>query len=795
MKSSSTSAPRRASVDAQSGLSASSSSLFSDVSWGSDGDEEIVARHLGMSDKSLQDHLEYKKKDDTSSLSTASTLGCADDVDSFGTDADTNSHAIEKDAATNSYAGGACARRVRRRASVRESIVSLSGTVLESIQECDDSSGEEATDRTKGASVTFVKFAEAEPAGDASISEESLHFDDIFGTEGIDVDGDGELARGHNEDALSAGDTAAVSKEFNNSADTKESTSSTRSIIGSTSRSSSSNKSGKPDPPESPRAAFKVHYNHGSAFSLHIDKLRQVLPNKCDAASSSARPFEITDVFIPQDAADSVVSGINEFSSGTTNKDFFSTNPSHFTSGSGDAITSDDNEVSCSSILPLLHREDSDGNLISGMINDLKEKLSEVSDNVDIDSLMNPRVSSAQSRHDATCTGTSLFLDIVKDVKLELANLNMMVDSYRMKQRHLMGENELLVKKHRLLEEQVENLNRDNSVLQFELQVSKDAIRTEQTQLQESNIIQKKLRIELEELQCRLEEASKSEQQANLTMMNVMHHKNNASTMEFLDFAPDIEKLRSEDGGTARTDDMTHEQVGSKRSLFSSIASNLGADGSSRTIRSESLRNVTVDSTPSTLPERWLLRRLSNMFAEVGIKEQAVEGGAQEEFGKDQHTSTSSTNEWGSAEVCPENQHSESFPLPDEAPGRDAPRPATRRLPRRHSDDPQLGDGSASSSNARDVFPRRASVGFIYSSRGTRGILPPSSSSDGKDQIEETTPPNTAPTRRRLQNKTDSLRSVNTHNDVADFMADFVGNASASTFKSDLGSIQEQGEM
>ena len=73
--------------------------------------------------------------------------------------------------------------------------------------------------------------------------------------------------------------------------------------------------------------------------------------------------------------------------------------------------------------------------------------------------------------------------------------------------------------------------------------------------------------------------------------------------------------------------------------------------------------------------------------------------------------------------------------------------------------------------------------------------MPPSSSSDGKDQIEETTPHNTAPTRRRLQNKTDSLRSVNTHNDVADFMADFVGNASASTFKSDLGSIQEQGEM
>ena len=53
-------------------------------------------------------------------------------------------------------------------------------------------------------------------------------------------------------------------------------------------------------------------------------------------------------------------------------------------------------------------------------------------------------------------------------------------------------------------------------------------------------------------------------------------------------------------------------------------------------------------------------------------------------------------------------------------------------------------------------------------------------------------PLNTAPNGRRLPKKTDSVRSINTQNDVVDFMTEhFAGNASASTFHSDLGSIPE----
>ena len=58
--------------------------------------------------------------------------------------------------------------------------------------------------------------------------------------------------------------------------------------------------------------------------------------------------------------------------------------------------------------------------------------------------------------------------------------------------------------------------------------------------------------------------------------MNMMRHKNTSSTMKFLVFTPDIEMLRGDDG-TTRTEDLT-DQVNSKRSLLSSIASNLSAD-------------------------------------------------------------------------------------------------------------------------------------------------------------------------------------------------------------------------
>lgn len=643
MKSSSNNAPpRRSSLDAQSGLSASSSSIFSEVSW----DDEYVARHLGMSEKSLQDHLEYKKKDDTSSLSSATVT--TEDVDSFGADAES---ATEKEEANNtggSHTGITCAgRRMRPRASIRESIVSLSGTVLESIRECDDSSDEEATHQQT--SITFAQF-EPQP-DDASISygsEGSLQFDDIFGPGATDDEGakmygskraisDDNPTRSCEDDALSAEYDAALSIEFNKSSDTKVSTSSTCSVKGSTSISASkgSSKSSKPDPPESPQVASKIpHHMYGSASSLHSDKLhRQELLKKGEAPSSSTGAFEITDVYIPQDVADSVASSIFDAASGVTKKGI-PTIPSHFTSDSTDVMTSDDDKVPSSSDIPLLHREDSDGNIISGIINNLKTKLSEASNDANAEPATDIIFSFPQDHRSKSEAGTSVFLDIVKDVKLELANINMMMDSYRMKQRHLSEENQQLSKGQESLEEQIENLNKDKSELQSQLETSKDVILAKEKELQESRIIQTKLRIELEESQRLLEKASKSEQQANLTMMNMMRHKNNASTTEFLDFAPDIDKLRIDvDDDTVRTDELTQEQASSKRSLFSSIASSLGAEGSSRNIRQESSSNAATVDTPTHLPERGLLRRLSNMFAQ--------DKGEEVSFGVDEHVPAS----------------------------------------------------------------------------------------------------------------------------------------------------------
>ena len=438
-----------------------------------------------------------------------------------------------------------------------------------------------------------------------------------------------------------------------------------------------------------------------------------------------------------------------------------------------------------SSDIPLLHREDSDGNIISGIINNLKTKLSEASNDADAKPATDIIFSFPQDHRSKSEADTSAFLDIVKDVKLELANINMMMDSYRMKQRHLSEDNQQLSKRQESLEEQIENLNKDKSELQSQLETSKDVILAKEKKLQESRIIQTKLRIELEESQRLLEKASKSEQQANLTMMNMMRHKNNASTTEFLDFAPDIDKLRIDvDDDTVRTDELNQEQASSKRSLFSSIASSLGAEGSSRNIRQESNLNIASVDTPTHLPERGLLRRLSNMFAQDRGEEISSSG-------KDELALAS--NGGFSAEACPERYSSEddTSPLPDEIPG---PASLSRpRLSRRHSDEPLPCVRSSLSTNERAAYPRRASAGFIYSSKGTRSLLPPSPPPDDKDQIEGTMSLNRAQRARRLQKKTDSARSINTQNDVVNFMTEhFAGNASASTFHSDLGSIPEQ---
>ena len=792
MKNSSYTAPRRRS-SFDSALSASSSSVLSEISW----DDEVVAKHLGMSEAALQDHLEYKKKDDTSSLSSsAATASTTEGVDtsSFSVDAESTT---EKDVvATNIGTGDSshtgitpCAsQKMRPRASIRRgSIVSLTGTVLESIQECDVSSDEETTTNHQE-SITFAKF-EPQP-DDASVSfgsEGSLQFDDVFVRPGP-TEGEGaksndpskviagdDPTRSFEDDSLNIEDAAAVSREFNESSDTKISFGSTSSIKGSTSisASKSSSKSSKPDPPEAPWVASEIpRHMHGSATSLHSDKLhQQKLPKKGKAQSSSNGAFEITDVYIPQDVADSVTSSIFDVESGLTNKDL-PTIPSHFTSSPtrrNVVTTSDDDKESSSkhgiqSLPQSLPREDSGGNLISEIINNVKTKLSELS-----------TTSSNSSKKSTSSGASSVLLNIVKDVKLELANINMMMDSYRMEQRHLSEENQELLKRQEIFEKQIESLQKENSKLQSQLETSMGAIQAKENELRESRIIQTKLRIEQQETQRLLEKVSMSEHQANLTMIHMMQHKNNACTTEFYDFAPDIDKLRvGGDNGTARTEDLTQGQVDSQKSLFSSLSSGLDAEVSSGNIRQVSFNLATVDP-PTRLPERGFLRRLSNMFA----KDKGEEASSSD---KGEHAPPSFGG--GINEECPQRYSSEgdtSF-LPDETPG---PVSLSRlQLSRRHSNED------------RPVYrlpltPRRASLRHVYSSEDTRNVNSPSRSLDDVDQAEGTMSLNAAPHGRRLE-KFDSVRSINTQNDVMDFMAGFSGNASASTLHSDLVSIREQ---
>ena len=556
---------RRASLDdAESDLMASSSSLFSELSWEGDCDRETVARHLGMTGKSLQDYLEYQKKDDTSSLSSASTTKCADGIDSSSADG-----------AGSSPGSG---HRMRHRASIRGSIVSLSGTVLESIQECDRSSDEDTALQSRGASVTFVKFEpSADDASNDYGSEESLRVDELFDAASSDGDANAKSSTGvdegvsktreedddDDEGSLNAADAAVVSRNFHQSADTIGS-SSTRSIKGSTSRSSSIKS--RPDPPESPRIASKAKAMNDSAASLHIDVMRQVpVVSKTEkrAASSRAKPFEITAVFVPQDVADDVVSGIYELAAVSSEANL------HV-----GLQTSADNNASTNALArsSLRSSQDSEGKIISTKINELKNKLTEASGG-NASSISEPFNASEKS---LSSDASSVLINIVKDVKLELANINMQVDEYRMKQRHLYEENELLAKQKYRLENQLESATKNCDTLQYELKGAKKTIRSERKTLHESKVAEKQLRLVLEECQSRLAEATRSEQQANLAMMNMMRHKNTSATMEFLDFTPDIEMLRG-DEGTTRTEDLT-DQVNSKRSLLSSIASNLSAD-------------------------------------------------------------------------------------------------------------------------------------------------------------------------------------------------------------------------
>ena len=744
---------RRASLDdAESDLMASSSSLFSELSWEGDCDRETVARHLGMTGKSLQDYLEYQKKDDTSSLPSASTTKCADDIDSSSADG-----------AGSSPGSG---HRMRHRASIRGSIVSLSGTVLESIQECDRSSDEDTALQSKGANVTFVKFEpSADDASDDYGSEESLRVDELFDAAGSDGDANAKSSTGVNEGvskareeeveddddddddddegSLNAADAAVVSRNFHQFADTIGS-SSTRSIKGSTSRSSSIKS--RPDPPESPRIASKAKAMNDSAASLHIDVMRQVpVVSKTEkrAASSRAKPFEITAVFVPQDVADDVVSGIYGLAAGSSEA-----NLGLQTSADNNATT---NALARSS---LRSSQDSEGKIISTKINELKNKLTEASGG-NASSISEPSNASEKS---LSSDASSVLINIVKDVKLELANINMQVDEYRMKQRHLYEENELLAKQKDRLENQLESATKNCDTLQYELKGAKKTIRSERKTLHESKVAEKQLRLVLEECQSRLAEATRSEQQANLAMMNMMHHKNTSATMEFLDFTPDIEMLRG-DEGTTRTEDLT-DQVNSKSSLLSSMASNLSAD----------------EAVHSFTPERGLFRRLSNMFSNPTDNKNIARSTEEEQ----QVAASLANNDSTEIPLDPSECRPTSTPSETVA----ARPPATCHSSRRYSGEPPSSRKSDFPTDEGAKLRRRSSIGCVYSSKGTSDLLPPNK------QIQAES---TAPRARGLKKEADSTRSISTHNDVSNFM-NLVGNTPTATYESGLVSISVQND-
>ena len=98
--------------------------------------------------------------------------------------------------------------------------------------------------------------------------------------------------------------------------------------------------------------------------------MRQIVSTskmKKRAASSRAKPFEITAVFVPQDVADNFVNGIYMSHAGSSEANL-------------GLRTSSDNNASTNALArSSLRSEDSEGKIISAKINELENKLTEAS--------------------------------------------------------------------------------------------------------------------------------------------------------------------------------------------------------------------------------------------------------------------------------------------------------------------------------------------------------------------------------------------------------------------------------
>ena len=318
----------------------------------------------------------------------------------------------------------------------------------------------------------------------------------------------------------------------------------------------------KPDPPESPVEAAKLRCRGGSPDSMHIDAALEVTPITGNRArKGSTESIHIDDMFFDKDlhVLTSSESGNRErkgslesmeviipddFESAASNlsscgvSDYqkyhhalltqFLASPDLMGSSTPNSSSTDElGGQTTSNVILREQQRDTEGSQIAKMIVDLNNRLANIDSGLNAGTSMAAETISelstdaTSSKKSTSSDASSVLLNIVKDVKLELADVNMNFDAYRMKQRHLTEENELLARQKSHLEQQLDVITKDRDELRSELKMTLCIMSAEQKKLREAQIAQTQLRVELEAAQSRLLEATKSEKKANLTILQV----------------------------------------------------------------------------------------------------------------------------------------------------------------------------------------------------------------------------------------------------------------------------------
>jgi len=494
-----------------------------------------------------------------------------------------------------------------------------------------------------------------------------------------------------------------------------------------------SNKS-KPDPPESPVEAAKLLRRGCSPNVMDVDDTLEVTPTIGNRdRRGSTESVHIDDVFLDKDIRYlGPISGTRE-RKGTLESmevyipdDFDDVDSNLSSCGVSDYqkyhqaliaqfLASPDlngpgDEEQAAQQNKAVRREkhqDSEGNRIAEMIEGLKNRLAEIDVGIGNDADATETISEPTSKKSTMSDAASIhLLNMVKDLKLELADINMHVDSYRMKQRHLTEENALLSKQKARLEDQLQATTKDRDELRSEFKMTICIMSAEQKKLREARVAQTRLQVELEASQSRLFEASKSEKKANLTIENIMQHRRNSSDTELFNFDPVLRKQHADDDCSMETQNVTYSD--SRRSIYSSSMSTFG---------NESRQSFSSRSTP---PPRGLYRIFSNMFnnsEDVGAVSSSVSSSS--------HQHCRRHSDKGSIRCAPTDEDDTIFQCHSPADGSQKRRPS---------------------------HMRRASTGGgdYYGSKATSSII-----GNGEEGI-DTTFESSQPIERRL--------SINTHN-------------------------------